>query len=84
MVINKLTCYQKWAPLHFKGAALPLPFQLQKWSGVSAPAPIFKKEWRSRSRSTQKGAPLFLPLLYMFKTFIKKQMLFFFALGAAN
>ena len=43
---------QRWALLHFKGAALPLTLQLPKWSGAPALAPIFKKEWHSRSRSS--------------------------------
>ena len=74
---------QRWAPLHSKGAALPLPLQIQKWSSATAAAPIFKKERRSRYRSSEEGAPLFLPLLCCFRR-LKKSKCYYFALDAAN
>ena len=59
------------ASLERSGAPTPSP--APKMSGT--PAPIFKNE--QRSRSSQKGALLFLPLLYCFGRLQKMQMLFF-------
>ena len=45
----ELVDQQRWAPLRFKGAALPLPLQFPKWSGAPAPAPAPEKKERCSS-----------------------------------